>query len=223
MTIELKQNKIIYVKNEYTIFDATQKSTRFLPDISWKFGCFEFGRINGVNTTVCPENETSLENIFFSFAKEELKLRERDANFTYSIPYLILNNETGILLNLTSYNQINGIAMNLSSYEEKIFKQARVKLLSLFNSSELEVTDEFYVYYPTVYDTSYCIRFPIKRFSNLMINVTMLNSISNYSFGRSEFIIENHSTGNSAIAEIKPYPCCDITGITLQTAEVCSI
>jgi hypothetical protein len=51
----------------------------------------------------------------------------------------------------------------------------------------------------------------------------MLNTISNYTFGRQEFIIENYSSGNSVIAKIKPYPCCGIIVDTLQTAEVCSI
>ncbi len=65
-------------------------------------------------------------------------------------------------------------------------------------------------------------KFSIPRYTNISLNVTMLNPVVNYTLGRPEFIIENYTLDNSLIAKIKPYPCCDIKNISLQTAEICS-
>ena len=111
---------------------------------------------------------------------------------------------------------------NVSIFEAELFRRGRVNLPTIFNVKDVDATWEFDVYYPDVSGVSHCIRFPVPRHSNLTINVTMLREIANFTFGRPEFIEKNYTSGNSVIARLMPYPCCDITNVPLQTAEVCS-
>jgi hypothetical protein len=144
-------------------------------------------------------------------------------NFSFIPEYLLVNNETGVLTKYDTTFKFNGKYYDHSSLENEIYRISRIKFphvfdLPIFEEENTELGVNF-----SVTDTSYCIDFPIERFSNLIINVTLPDAIKNYTFGRSEFIIENYSTGNSAIAHIRPYPCCGITKVSLQPGKVCSV
>ncbi len=218
MSLEMTSNNAIHVKFRNVFINDTALAEIQFRFIAWKFSCFRLPKVNSFDTFRCPENNTDLRNIIVSFSEQEIQLRERDIGTCYSIPYLLLNNYTGILENFTgTFN-----SKNISTTENENFRKGRIKLSSLFEVENFVDEWEFDVRFPDVNGNSHCINFPIPKHANLTINVTMMNSISNYTFGRSEFIIKNYTEGNSAIAHIKPYPCCDIKNIGLQTGQVCS-
>ena len=222
MSIEVKSgNNIHVIENVFLTPSAYELITDMFMSTAWKFECFQFPTGDSYNTIRCPENQTTVLDIHKSFAEQEIQLKERNTSVSYSIPYLLLNNETGVLDNYTILLGSNGY--NFSSVENPMFRRGRVKLPSLFDIVEPKTNLEFDVNYPTVQGPSYCVIFPIPRYANLTINVTMPYPISNYTFGISQFIIENYTIGNSVIARIKPYPCCGVTEVGLQPAEVCSV
>ena len=69
--------------------------------------------------------------------------------------------------------------------------------------------------------TSHCIKFPIPRYANVTLNVTMLSPIANFTLPQN-FVVYNYTQGNSLLAKIRVYPCCGIKNVPLQGAEVCS-
>jgi PGF-pre-PGF domain-containing protein len=213
LNIVVNSNKKIYVKNELTTNNNSVIGVSIFTALSPKFDCFTLPNFDSFNTTICPANRT-IGEILHSFVEKEIQLPEREVGVAYAISYLLLNKETGILENYSS--------SSVSFFEDILFRKSRIKLSSLFDIKNYNDITEISVSYPTVSEPPYCVRFPISRFSDILINVTMPSAINNYTFGKEEFIIENYSIGNSVIAHIKPYPCCGITGISLQTAEVCS-
>lgn len=218
MSLEMTSNNVIHVKFYDVIVNDTALEEIMFRFMGWKYSCFELHKVNSFDTFRCPENNTDLYSTIVSFAEQEIQLRERDMASTYAIPYLFLNNYTGTLDNFTE--TIN--SKNLTTIENEYFRKGRIKLSSLFDTENYVDEWEFDVYYPDVDGNSHCIDFPIPRWSNLTINVTMMNPISNYTFGRSEFIIDNHTEGNSTIAYINPYPSLGIKNVPLQTGQVCS-
>jgi len=223
MTIEMSSNKIARVSSKKFKQLDMFKAASLFTGIASRFDCFSY-RISGGNDVVyCPENQTSDKEITFLRAKEELTLPERNANYSYTIPYLLVKDQTGVLENLDYTFTINNINYNSSSFEDMFYRIGRTKLHSIFNFDLEGWAFDIDVNFSNVDASSYCIKFPLPRFANLTVNVTLPIGIKNYTFGRNEFIIENYTIGTSAIARIKPYPCCDIIGVTLQSAQVCSV
>lgn len=182
--------------------------------IAQRFGCFDYPKPDSFDTTFCPENETTISEVWYNLAKNELKLPKReDIDTWYAIPYLLVDNKTG---NLTTYS--------IESYpsEDRLYRIARLKLPSVFQNEPYRHKVEFIVDFEYT-GTSHCIEFPLPAFSNVTLNVTMLSPVVNYTLGNyPEFVLENYTTGNSLIAKIRPYPCCGIKNVTIQAAKVCS-
>jgi len=218
ITIEMKPNNVIHFKDWFYTVNETISSWNEFSIMAWKFECFELPKPNSFSTIRCPENKTNLLDSIISFAQSEIQLQERNSSVTYATNYLLLNNQTGVLDNYT----LKIYGQSVPIIENEKFRKGRIKLSSLFDDENFNAETEFDVYYPSVSGASYCIRFPIQRWSNLTINVTMLSPIFNFTFGREEFIIQNYTIGNSVIARIRPYPCCGVPYVQLQSAEVCA-
>jgi PGF-pre-PGF domain-containing protein len=222
MTIEMRPDKTIDITIKMFNFSELIKNSirnaeaySFVP---YKFSCYDYSI-----GTYCPTDQISDKEITFRIANYTLQLPIRPVNFSFIPEYLLVNNETGVLTKYDTTFKFNGKYYDHSSLENEIYRISRIKFphvfdLPIFEEENTELGVNF-----SVTDTSYCIDFPIERFSNLIINVTLPDAIKNYTFGRSEFIIENYSTGNSAIAHIRPYPCCGITKVSLQPGKVCSV
>jgi hypothetical protein len=173
------------------------------------FTCFTYS--NTVKKMYCPENKTNITAIARSFALEELSTGKKVVNFTYSLPYLLVDGNSGTL---DYYSE--GI---LIPSEEEIYQKLRK---SGEGFSSLNQTGFFNVSF-TLAGTSHCIEFPIPRYSNVTLNVTMLTTPVNWTLGNYSEIVEyNYTQGNSLLAKIRVYPCCNIQNMTLQEAKVCS-
>jgi len=187
--------------------------------IAHKFDCFtypkpgDFDTLRNFDTLRCPENKTSIYTIWKDFAEKEVKLTERQTNTTYFFVYLLVDEKTGKLEDYTASS---------SPSEEKLYNRGRLKLSSVFNFDTFNTTHDFSINFSYT-GNSHCIRFPIPKYNNVTFNITMLSKIANYTFGMKEFIDYEYIQGNSIIAKIRPYPCCGISGVTLQSGEVCSI
>jgi hypothetical protein len=118
--------------------------------------------------------------------------------------------------NLTSHD------LNTNPSEEECYKRARLRLDSVFEIEKHEAIREFMIDFGYTGD-SHCVEFPLPRYSNITLNVTMPSPIANFTLGNyPEIVIYNYTQGNSLIARIRVYPCCGIKNMTMQKAEVCS-
>jgi len=222
-TLVMDSNKKVNISIlMYNISKILGNSISSYTAIRNKFDCVNY-YVGNETLTYCPNDTTSDKEITIKIVNLTLQLPERDVNFSMPPQYLLVNNKTGVLTKYDMNMRMNGKNYNLSSLEYEMFRLARVKLPSVFKSTYDEYQFDLVVDFSSVNETSYCIKFPIQKFSNLFINITLPIGIKNYTFGRPEFIVENYTLENSAIARIKPYPCCNITGVTLQPGEVCSI
>jgi hypothetical protein len=213
LTVEMKSDGTVHVETDYQSLNENITSLHMFEAMAWKFGCFEFRKSNGFSTNRCPENNTDLNTILYDFSKEEVKLRNRSIpKFTYSIPYLLVDNKTGDLSTYT--NDFT------KSEEDESFKQARLKLSSIFYILPYEkdrAKTKFDVDFGYT-GTSHCIKFAVYRYNNSTINVTMLSPIENYTLP-SNFNVESLS-GNNLVAK-RACPCETTSG--MQEVEVCSI
>ena len=204
LTMEIKPDGIAkhtWGFDEYKNFSSAYAFRGIAP----KFSCFYHFPYNKV---YCPENWTN--EIGRDFMKEEIERMKTGWNCPR--PIMRVDNQIGDLI---TYEE------NQTPPENQLFRKGRVNLPYIFDTETFKQIIKFSINYSYT-GTSHCVAFSIPMYANITINVTMLSPIANYTFGREEFIIENYTQGNSAIAKIRVYPCCGITGVTMQTAEVCS-
>jgi len=212
MTIEMKSNGVVNTDISSQCLNENISSMMNYLSIGWKFGCFEFPKVNGLNTIRCSANRTNIIEIYTDFASEEIKQREKyqHINYSYTMGYLFVDNKTG---NLTNYEY------NFSKTEDELFLIGRVKLpsvLGIKNYNEITKYDTNFSYI----GNSHCLIFSLPPYSNVTLNVTMLSPVINFTLPQ-EIVIENYTEGNSLFARMKVYPCCRLTGLHL-IGEVCS-
>jgi hypothetical protein len=211
--IEIRPSKIVYVKDYIRIIDEKVAASTAFAYIAWKFTCFTYPKADGTTITICPENATEIDKISFEVRKEELKLHEREVKFVAGIGYLLIDNQTGELIS----HRVRTVPTR-----DELVEMATLDINNIFDIREFKAATELEVDFTHIH-TPRCIKFPIPRYSDLRIKVTMLSPISNFSFGRPEFIREVYTVGNSIIVRIRPYPCCGIARVSQQAAEICSI
>jgi len=218
MTVEMKSTGIVNVK--YNFISVNENITYLYSffEIAHKFGCYEYLKLKEIikNSTYCPENETTYEQISYDLAKEEATLSNIEPGqvaFKYTLPNMTVDDSTGV--GLLSYKS------NLVPTENETYKKTRIKLPSVFSTKNYEDLREFDIDFGYT-GTSHCIKVPINQFSNFTLNVTMLAPVANHTFSRDDFVLENYTLGNSLIAKIKPYPCCGIATDKTLEVEVCS-
>jgi hypothetical protein len=128
-----------------------------------------------------------------------------------------VDGQVGIIKNM------NTSSPSLEEYKKNLARTGRVKLSKIYDIPDTSVIVEAEFYFDGLSGTSHCVNFTLPRFTHINLNVTMPNQISNYTFGRQEFIENNYTAdGNSIIAEIKPYPCCGVKNASIQVVQVCS-
>jgi len=206
MSILLKNGTAI-VNHTIRIVDKNATKVGNFHFIAWHFSCFNFTPFDDYNTSVCPNDASNISEIFRKFAEKEIKLRERNASYTYGISFLLIDNKTG---NLTFYKRW------MVPSEEEMLEEAKKNLPSLL---EKEVKRTHYINLIVDFGfegTSHCVRFPIPIFSNATINITMPSKIANYSLGDLKFVKYVRVENNSLIAGI-----FQDEG-SLQVGEVCS-
>lgn len=215
-SIEMIPDGIVRVKEDILIQNKNVSDFTIINTVTWMFDCFDFISISDdINTTICPMDKANFSELWWYFATEELKQRERNTNITFSLPYLLVDNKTG---KLTSYKY------NMTPSEDNILKKIEENeknLLSFFDLNESIVSSlEFDVDF-AYKETSHCIKFPIPRFSNITVIITMLSPIVNYSLPL-DYITNFSIKNNILVAKVRVYPCCGIENISLQTIKVCS-
>jgi hypothetical protein len=216
LSIEMKPNGVVEVKYEITTFNENLTGIYAFHKTAHKFSCFKYPQTDSIDTMRCPENETNIHSFMSEFADNEVKnpeMSSSQARYTYSLPYLLVDSETG---NLISHQ------FTVKPSEEECYKRGRLRLDSVFEVTKHDVDMEFQVDFGYT-GTSHCIKFPIPRYSNVTLNVTMLSSITNFSLPQ-DFVLENYTENGdkTLVAKIRVYPCCGIKNVALQSAEVCS-
>lgn len=214
LNIEMMENGEVKV-----MYNVTTANETVINIYSWhkaihRFICFEYPEAGSVNTVRCPENRTSVQEFAEEFAgaeSENLVLDKKQGVYTYSLSYLLIDNQTG---NLTFHE----FTMNPS--EKTCQEEGRKSPNNIFDFKEHDVNMEYNINFSYT-GTSHCIKFPVPRYANLTLNVTMLSPIVNFTLPQ-DYVVYNYIQDNSLIAKIRPYPCCGIKNINLQSAEVCS-
>ena len=183
-----------------------------------RFACFEYPRLGNFNSLRCPENYTNYNESFYRMAKEELVLGKRTvpehATASTSLLWLEVDNKTG---NLTSYS------LKENFDENQMYEKVKRKLEKAASDyKNLQTWLNFTLEY-NLSGSSHCLIFPLPRYSNITLNVTMPSEIKNFTLGNYPQIIKyNYIQGNSLIAGIRVYPCCGVQNMTIQEVEVCS-
>lgn len=183
-----------------------------------KITCFEYFRTPSFNysSVICP-NE-SLDDAIERFAKYEFENvtdeEWQDMLYAHIIP-IRMDGQKGELVryNVNSVLDWNAMKSVLRVNPNKMssFMEKQDQIGSIYTVADFEFSTD-------------CMKFLLPRFADLTLNVTMPTAIASYSLGDyPEIVLESHyeNDGKTLIAEIMSYPCCGISDMPIQWAEVC--
>ena len=175
----------------------------------YRFNCFEYPKINGFDTIICP-NQTWVDQAF-QFAKQEMSDKMFNENISHSYTfYLKFDDTLGVI---ESMSQIISIA------ENDLYENVRAGKIDDYLLDK-ELREDLYY---TISGVGNCIKFPLNRHTKLTINVTMPSTIKSYNFGSySEIVEEYNIEDNKLNLKIISYPCCKIQNMSLQWVEICT-
>lgn len=174
LTLEMESTNVS-VRQDIITKNSNLSQLYSMLSVMHKFNCFNYTTESAQE--FCPSNITTIEKIGENFAKIELTNNITFSEYSFSLPYLLVDNYSG---NLTSYTSTS------RPTEDEIFNNMRLKGKGYdsFNQSGNFIMNFNYS------GTSHCIQFPISKFSIVNLNVIMLSNITNFTIPE-EYILKS--------------------------------